>query len=79
MATHSISGNIVTTSANVYIKAIGDYPQPSPKTTVSDGSGNYTFSGLSDGLYDVYTGSSYPGKKRIILSGSNVSDINFSA
>lgn len=82
MATHSISGNVVTASAIVYLKATGDYPQPSPNTTVADGSGSYTFSGLSDGIYEVYTAKSFTAgrtKVRVIVSGDDHADVNLSA
>lgn len=75
----NITGNVVTGSEIVYLKPTGDYARPSPFTTVADGSGNYTFTAVPDGIYDVYTPKSYPSKRRVIIAGANAVDVNLSA
>ena len=75
--TYSISGNVSgDVSAGVTISAGG-------KSAVTDGSGNYTISGLADGSYTVtptlagYTFA--PANQSTTISGGNVTGINFTA
>ena len=75
----TISGNVVTASEIVYIKPTGDYTRLSPFTTVSDGSGNYTFGVVADGIYEVYTVNSfasYQTKVGVIVSGDDHLNVN---
>ena len=79
MATHSIAGNIGAGSTGeiVYCMPVGDYPVPSPFETVADSSKNYSFAGLSDGVYNLYTAGAPLAIQQVILSGANAVDINF--
>ena len=80
MATHSISGNVGTNGAVgeiVYICPVGDYSFPSPSRTVTDASKNYTFSSLSDGVYNLYTSKAPLAIQQVVLSGNNIVDVNF--
>ena len=79
VATYSISGNIGagTTGEIVYIVPVGDYSFPQPSTTVADSSNNYSFSGLADGVYILYTAGAPLAKQEVILCGSNVANVNF--
>ena len=79
MATHSISGNVGagTTGEIVYIVPVGDYSLPMPSMTVCDSSNNYSFSGLVDGIYNLYTAVAPLAIQQVILSGNSVTDVNF--
>jgi hypothetical protein len=79
MATHSISGNVGagTVGEIVYICPVGDYSFPTPDMTVADASKNYSFTGLADGVYNLYTAAQPLAIQQVVLSGNNVSDANF--
>jgi hypothetical protein len=93
MATYSISGNVAGTNGSnngeiVYIQAIPtSQTQPAPQTTVTDSSGNYTFSGLKDNVvYQLKTsadkgrGDGYLTSRKIVsIQGSDVAGVNFSS
>lgn len=74
-ATYSISGTISGSSATVSLSG------PSSGTTSTNASGNYTFSGLQNGLYAVVpsrTGYSFtPSSTAVTLQSASVSGINF--
>ena len=82
MATHSIAGNVGagTVGEIVYINSVGGYPplqQPNPQTTVADSSKNYSFTGLTDGVYNLYTAAAPLAVQQVVLSGNNIIDVNF--
>jgi hypothetical protein len=81
----TISGNVASFTSNeiVYIQETQGQAL-SPMTTQVDGSGNYTFSGLSQGTYILYTaGNLFPtGAPRaaieVIVDGvNNAANVNF--
>jgi hypothetical protein len=73
-ATYSISGNAGTSGATVTAGSQG---------ATSDGSNNYTISGLANGTYTVTPSKSgctfSPASTSVTVSGANVSAINFTA
>lgn len=81
MATHTISGNVVGGNGEiVYIRAIGDYPQPAPFSTVTDSNGNYTFSGLADNTtYQIVTAKAPNVIQQVIVAGSDFANVNFAS
>jgi hypothetical protein len=85
MATFSISGNVSTATAAianevVYIQEVQTaYPQPAPATAQTDASGNYSFSGLSAGTYQVKTAGAPLARQIVTIVANNVTGVNFSA
>lgn len=88
MATFSISGNIVNSSGVaqvneiVYIQNLNStcaVIQPSPTVTQTDGSGNFTFSGLIPGNYQIFTSGKKTAPLVIPVTTGNVTNVNFSA
>jgi hypothetical protein len=74
VATYSISGNAGTTGATVTAVSQG---------ATSDGSNNYTISGLANGTYTVTPSKSgctfSPASTSVSVTGANVTGINFTA
>src|SRR5260370_4878747 len=56
---------------------------PASSTTTSDGAGNYSFSGLANGMYAVtpsHAGYTFnPGTQTATINGANVTGVNFTA
>ena len=83
---NQISGNIVTTNSVVYlqplqsVESIPVNPAVAPQTTVSDANGNYSFTGLPAGTYNVYTLKGGPNViQQVILDGTHDAlNVNFS-
>lgn len=75
--TYTVSGNISGTSATVSLSGL------SGATTATDSSGNYSFTGLQNGLYVVVpskTGYSFsPATKSVTVNSASVSGVNFTA
>jgi beta-glucanase (GH16 family) len=80
-STFSISGNISPTTGGS--GATVTLSGGSSATTLADSSGNYSFSGLSNGAYTIkVTQSGYsfsPSSQSVTVSGANVSGVNFTA
>jgi hypothetical protein len=74
---HSISGNAGVAGATV------SWSGTASGSTVADGSGNYTIPSLADGPYTItpsLTGYTFsPPSQAVVVSGSNVVGINFTA
>ena len=75
----SISGNVSANGASASVALSG----PVSATTTADASGNYSFSGLSNGSYIVTpskTGYAFtPASQNTTISGANVTGLNFTA
>jgi hypothetical protein len=75
----TISGNVASFTSNeiVYIQETQGQAL-SPATTQVDGSGNYTFSGLTQGTYILYTQVAPNTFIEVIVDGThNVANVNF--
>jgi hypothetical protein len=76
-ATYSISGNVSVTGAGVTVQLSGG----TSLSTVTDASGNYSFSGVQNGTYTVTPSSSgktfSPTSRSVTVNGANVTGINF--
>ena len=78
MAVFSISGNAVTANEIIYLFDV-KYVQPS-QTTVSDASGNFTFSNLAGNTtYAIYSASGgTTAKVQVPVIASNFTNVNLS-
>ena len=79
---HSISGQIDFGTAGeiVYIRAVNvclEGPKPIPFSTVIAADTTYSFTGLPDGQYILYTAGNPRAKILVTLLGNNVTDVNF--
>lgn len=76
-ATYSISGNISGSAATVTLSG------PASATTATNSSGNYSFTGLDNGLYVVVPSKAgyefSPSSASVTLNSASVSGINFTA
>jgi hypothetical protein len=75
--TWSISGTISPALVGVTLTLTG----AANGSTTSDGSGNYSFSGLSNGSYTItpsFAGYSFtPGSQNVTINGANITGVNF--
>lgn len=81
MATHSISGNVAGGASGdiVYLMPVGDYPVPSPFSyTLGGVTTAYSFTGLADGVYNLYAGDSPLSIVQVIVSGDDHANVNLS-
>jgi hypothetical protein len=78
-ATYSVSGNVSSTGVNATVTLSGG----ASATTMADGSGNFSFPGLSNGSYTVTpTKAGYtftPSSATATVSGANVTGLSFTA
>ena len=88
MSVYSISGNVVAHNARLCLRDIHE-TDAIPAVTYSDSSGNYTFSGVAVGTYQIIvdlseciaspynTGYSYRSPQGVRIIASNLTNVNF--
>ena len=81
---NTIAGNVAGGNGEiVYLTqrhtAYSDAYGQSPKMTVTDASGNYSFTVLDNGPYFLYTAKSPLAKIKVLVNGDNHADVNFAS
>jgi hypothetical protein len=89
MATFSISGNVIAVNARLRLRSTAQIQPEAFVDTYSDSSGNYTFSNVAPGNYQIIvdlaecitapysSGYSYRNPQGVTVAAANQSGINF--